>query len=463
MHVKLTTRRMVQATAALRASGHVVVHAIENRNGQIGLPLTILQAPAGATALVLELGMSEPGEIAILSAIAAPTVRVLLNASESHQGGCGGSVAGVRAAKLELLQGSAPTDAWVLGSDDAVLWDCAAAIARDCEAVYLERPDGNAAGNAAGAQPPGQGDAAEQGREVWSFGEGTARDSSSWARGGGHVRVGASSTTADLCAAIVHTAFTLSGGCCTGDASADDVSTDSRISAAVAGEGVDNDVHTVQIPQLGGHLGIAAAAATAIAAAVGRHREGEESAQQSRSTNATRLERVLHSAWWSQWAPMPGRMQACWPSAGVLVLHDAYNASPRSMACAFQLLESLKSQGESGIVAKLGVLGDMGELGEASAALHGQVLQQAAAVPGLQLALLGPSMCDAAAHLGEGRAELVAMERDYGDGDVTEFAEAICGWVAQRQACDECVVVLVKASRFMQLERLVAALSPGCN
>ena len=49
----------------------------ENLNTEIGLPMTVLEAPAGTEALVLEMGMRGPGQIAELTAIAEPDVGLI--------------------------------------------------------------------------------------------------------------------------------------------------------------------------------------------------------------------------------------------------------------------------------------------------------------------------------------------------------------------------------------------------
>lgn len=66
------------------------VHATRaNRNNLIGVPLTLLDAPENAEALVVEAGASVPGEIARLRAIIEPTVAVITNVSEGHTEGFG--------------------------------------------------------------------------------------------------------------------------------------------------------------------------------------------------------------------------------------------------------------------------------------------------------------------------------------------------------------------------------------
>jgi len=85
------------------------VHANrENLNTEIGLPLTVLEAPERTEFLVLEMAMRGHGQIAELAAIAEPEVGVITNVGPVHIELLG-SVAAVAAAKAELLA-ALPTD-----------------------------------------------------------------------------------------------------------------------------------------------------------------------------------------------------------------------------------------------------------------------------------------------------------------------------------------------------------------
>ena len=79
------------------------VHANrENLNTEIGLPLTLLEAPPDTELLVLEMAMRGPGQIAELAAIATPRVAVITNVGPVHVELLG-SVAAIAAAKAEIL------------------------------------------------------------------------------------------------------------------------------------------------------------------------------------------------------------------------------------------------------------------------------------------------------------------------------------------------------------------------
>jgi UDP-N-acetylmuramoyl-tripeptide--D-alanyl-D-alanine ligase len=79
------------------------VHANrENLNTEIGLPLTVLEAPPGVDVLVLEMAMRGPGQIAELGAIAEPDVAVITNVGPVHVELLG-SIEAIAAAKAEVL------------------------------------------------------------------------------------------------------------------------------------------------------------------------------------------------------------------------------------------------------------------------------------------------------------------------------------------------------------------------
>jgi UDP-N-acetylmuramoyl-tripeptide--D-alanyl-D-alanine ligase len=84
------------------------VHAnCENLNTEIGLPLTVLEAPDETELLVLEMAMRGAGQIAELAAIAEPEVAVITNVGPVHVELLG-SVEAIAAAKAEVLDALPP-------------------------------------------------------------------------------------------------------------------------------------------------------------------------------------------------------------------------------------------------------------------------------------------------------------------------------------------------------------------
>jgi UDP-N-acetylmuramoyl-tripeptide--D-alanyl-D-alanine ligase len=80
------------------------VHANrENLNTEIGLPLSVLEAPEGTKTLVLEMAMRGPGQIAELASIAEPEIAVITNVGPVHVELLG-SVEAIAAVKAEVLK-----------------------------------------------------------------------------------------------------------------------------------------------------------------------------------------------------------------------------------------------------------------------------------------------------------------------------------------------------------------------
>jgi UDP-N-acetylmuramoyl-tripeptide--D-alanyl-D-alanine ligase len=82
------------------------VHANpQNFNTEIGLPLTILEAPDDTELLVLEMAMRGPGQIAELAAIAEPNAAIVTNVGPVHveQLGSVAAIAAEKAAVIDFL------------------------------------------------------------------------------------------------------------------------------------------------------------------------------------------------------------------------------------------------------------------------------------------------------------------------------------------------------------------------
>lgn len=106
--------------ALLEGAGRRTVASPENRNTEIGLPLTVLEAPAGTEVLVLEMAMRGAGQIAELAEIARPDVGVIVNVGPVHLEQLG-SLEGVAAAKAELIAGLEPGGTAVVPADEPLL------------------------------------------------------------------------------------------------------------------------------------------------------------------------------------------------------------------------------------------------------------------------------------------------------------------------------------------------------
>jgi len=135
---KTTTKDFT--TAALAAAKRV--HATQgNLNNRVGMPLTLLAAPADAEAIVLEMGTNEPGEIRTLAQIARPDIGVVTTVGEAHLEKLG-SLEGVLDEKLDLLRNVAADGRCLVGDEPAVLPARARGIAANVRvAGWSERAD----------------------------------------------------------------------------------------------------------------------------------------------------------------------------------------------------------------------------------------------------------------------------------------------------------------------------------
>lgn len=90
-----------------------------NYNSQLGVALTVLRLK-NHTAMVVELGMSELGEISRLTDIVKPTVAVITNIGTAHIGILG-SRENILRAKLEILEGLQSDGKVVINNDNDLL------------------------------------------------------------------------------------------------------------------------------------------------------------------------------------------------------------------------------------------------------------------------------------------------------------------------------------------------------
>lgn len=97
---KTSTKEMIAAALGTRWRVH---KTRANDNNMVGVPLTILQAPAETEALVVEAGANLPGEIPRYQEIVRPDIAVVLNAGAGHLEGFG-SVEAVVREKLSLAR-----------------------------------------------------------------------------------------------------------------------------------------------------------------------------------------------------------------------------------------------------------------------------------------------------------------------------------------------------------------------
>ena len=300
-------------------------------NNELGVPLTLINRPESAEAVVVEMGARGKGHIAWLCSLARPTVGVVTAVGAAHTE-LFGTVEAVAEAKGELVESLDASGVAVLNADQPLVM----AMAERTEARVL------------------------------TFG-----------RSAGDVRASEVSLDDGLCPR-----FRLE----TPDGQAE-------VALAVCGE----------------HMVDNALAATAAALAVG--------------VGVDEIAAGLGSAKLSPW-----RMEVTELASGALLINDAYNANPMSMAAGLRSLAAVDRR------RRVAVLGVMAELGDRAAAEH-------AAIAALAQEL--------------GIEVIPVATADYGLPPVANAAAA----VAALGVVDDDTAVLVKASRAAGLEVVASALS----
>ena len=143
---KTSTKDILAAMLAQRLR---TVANRENLNTEIGLPMTVLESPAGTEALVLEMGMRGPGQIAELTAIAEPDVGLITAVAPVHLE-LMGSIEAIAAAKAELVAGLRPGGTAIVPAGETLL----DAHRRDDVTTVTFGPGGDVAELPAGLQLP---------------------------------------------------------------------------------------------------------------------------------------------------------------------------------------------------------------------------------------------------------------------------------------------------------------------
>lgn len=174
---------------------------------------------------------------------------------------------------------------------------------------------------------------------------------------------------------------------------------------------------SVQLPLIGEHNASNALAATAAAMAVGAG-----------------LEEVRHGL--EAMHPIKGRLMTKAGKYGLQILDDTYNANPASLKAGLQVLAATSKSSWL-------ILGDMAELGENSEQLHAQVGELARELGIERLFAVGKFSAAAVESFGGG-AEFFRAPQD--------LLQAV------QMAAAPGVHVLVKGSRAMRMERVVAEL-----
>ena len=121
---KTTTRELIRAVLAPLGA---IQASDGNNNNDIGVPLTVLGAGFDHAALVIEMGMRGPGEIARLSRCTEPDVAVITNIGTAHIGRLGSREA-IATAKCEITAALHPQGVVVIPAGDPLLEQALAAV-----------------------------------------------------------------------------------------------------------------------------------------------------------------------------------------------------------------------------------------------------------------------------------------------------------------------------------------------
>ncbi len=136
---------------------------------------------------------------------------------------------------------------------------------------------------------------------------------------------------------------------------------------------------------------------------------------------------------------VPGRLATLRTERGVTVINDTYNANPDSVRAAIDVLGAMPSP-------RWFVLGDMGEVGAQGPAYHREAGARAREAGIDRLFTAGALALESAEAFGAGATHFATVE-------------ALAAHVAAEAGAG--TTVLVKGSRFMRMERVVAALAGG--
>ena len=337
---KTSTKEMI---ASVLSEKYRVLKTLGNFNNELGLPLTVFRLTEEDEIAVLEMGISDFGEMTRLAKIARPDTCVITNIGTCHLENLGDRD-GVLKAKTEIFKYLKKDGHIVLNGDDDKL--CTVKEYEGIKPVFF------------------------------------------------------------------------------GMESDKDIYADEIVSRGLKGMTcrihVGEESFTTDIPMPGRHMVYNALAATAVGRIYG-----------------LTLEQIRHGI--ETLEAISGRFHMI-ETDRFLIVDDCYNANPMSMKAS---LDALKD----GAGRRVAILGDMGELGENEVQLHAEVGEHAAQC-GIDVCICTGPLSANIAKMARKNPELIVIEEPDRDSLLSHLSDYV-------QTGD---TILVKASHFMQFEKVVAAL-----
>ncbi len=110
---KTTAKEMLRHALAAQTT---VSAAQDSYNNHWGVPITLARAPRDVGALIVEIGMNAPGEIAPLSRMARPDVGIVTTVAAAHLEAFG-SLSGIAAEKASIAEGVVADGTLILNGD----------------------------------------------------------------------------------------------------------------------------------------------------------------------------------------------------------------------------------------------------------------------------------------------------------------------------------------------------------
>ena len=133
---KTTTKEMVAAVLETKLK---TLKTKENMNNELGVPLTLLSLDETYDAAVIEMGISDFGEMNRLAEMVKPDICIITKIGYSHLSTLG-DLEGVLRAKTEVFKHMSPDGIAIFNGDDDLLWDFDPGIRKITYGVY-ERCD----------------------------------------------------------------------------------------------------------------------------------------------------------------------------------------------------------------------------------------------------------------------------------------------------------------------------------